>query len=98
MANEPFPRINRQMSDGTITSENLESAINREVVPLLFEIRERLARFTERPQIPVFESSPITDADFDPSGTRPPADGVMAISSATGALYVRVGGVYAAYT
>jgi hypothetical protein len=96
MANEPAALVDVAISDGTVTEENMESFINRELVGLLRVIRERLNETLERPPVPIFATFPVTDADFDPIGNRPPVDGVFAFSSGDGRMYIRVSGAFVA--
>lgn len=92
------PLVTRQVSENVVTDESMDAFINRELIPLLFEVRTRVNTSIERPKMPIFNSSPITDADFNPNGpeSRDPTDGVFAMSAADNKLYVRVAGVYIA--
>lgn len=96
MANEPADLVSRGLSKDPVTEEDVLQFISRELIVFLEEMRERLNGALERPQVPIFDSSPITDADFDPHGTRPPVDGVFAVSSVDSKLYVRVSGAFVA--
>lgn len=87
--NEPAALVQRTLSDSAVTNENMEAFINRELVSLIVEIRRRLNDTIERPRVPMFSSSPITDADFDPTGTRAVPDGVLSYSLTDGKLYIR---------
>jgi hypothetical protein len=91
MANERAAGVGNQLGDKPVKAELdiVVGYLNREVTPILRDIRRVLNGFIERPQVPMFESSPVTDLDFDPYGTRPPRDGVLSYSLTDGKLYVR---------
>lgn len=97
MANEPAKLVSRTLSQDPVTEEDINQYLH-ELGIFLAEMRERVNESIERPKIPIFASSPITDDDFDPFGKRPPSDGVCAVSSTDNKLYVRVSGAYLAYT
>jgi hypothetical protein len=89
MSNEAAVLVTRRVGDRSVHDESVVPYVNQELQPMLKELLERLNSFLERPQIPLFNSSPVTDADFDPYGNRPPKDGVISGSLADGKLYIR---------
>lgn len=97
MANERADIVEQDFSRIPVTSENVHEFINGEMTPYLREVRARLNGFVRNPQIPIFDSSPITDADFASYPTdEDPIDGQVAFSSADNKLYIRVSGSWLA--
>jgi hypothetical protein len=89
MANTPATLVERTISDSPVTKEDIEEFVNRELTVLVAEMRRRLNETIEWPRVPLFSSSPVTDADFDPTGSRTVPDGVLSYSLTDGKLYVR---------
>ncbi len=92
MANEPAPIVTRTLSDNPVGEDGLKSFINRELIPILLQMRARVNNFMRRPQVPIYDSAPITDTDFDPDGVNPPNDGVLSYSTVDNHLYIRLNG------
>lgn len=94
MANELASLVEFTLGDTPATDENVNEFINRELKPLLLEVRRRINEFMGVPRVPLLSASPITDDDY-PLG-RTPVDGALAISLTDGYLYKRTSGSWAA--
>lgn len=86
-----FYRLAQSLRGTAVGEAGILDWVNREATAIIGQMREVLAAFVERPEIPIFDSSPVTDADFERGVASPPRDGVLSYSSVDGKLYIRNG-------
>lgn len=93
MASSRVRTVTQQLSSADLTkggANALIAFVEREVKPMLRQVREAINEFMPAPVIPIFDSSPVTDADFIAIKITP-KNGLLSYSSADGLLYIRNG-------
>lgn len=96
MANEDFRALLQKLGDAPVKKGNESDYLNRSLIPVVRQLTEAFQRFTERPQLPVRDTSGgAEDALLEPFEKRPVPDGAIMIGL-DGSLHVRVSGVWQA--
>ncbi len=91
MASDEVRTVTSQVSKAPVSDvPSILAFIERELKPIVNQARLAINEFMPRPRIPIFDSVPVTDDDFDPTGRNPPKDGVISIGG-DGKGYVRMG-------
>lgn len=87
--------VRKELSQATLRDENLVETMDREIVPLLRDLRRVLNAHLAAPEIPKVDATPPTDADLGTDFENNPRNNVVVIGG-DDRLYVRLSGSWTA--